>query len=75
MAARSAKRKRPAIEDFIGPDTQVIALHSFRPEMVSGLIERGSYLKLGDQVVRQWPAMFALVIPLGEVFGEIEIER
>ena len=43
--------------------------------MVSSLIERGSYLRLGDQIVRQWPAMFALVIPLGEVVGLIEIER
>ena len=43
--------------------------------MVSSLIERGSYLRLGDQIVRQWPAMFALVIPLSEVVGLVEIER
>ena len=75
MAVRSSRRRRPTIDDFIEADAQVVALQSFRPETVSRMVERGTYYRLSDEVVRQWPAMFAILIPVERFLGELEIER
>ena len=72
MAVRM-RRPRPTIRDFVADDARVIALESFRPETVSRMVERGTYFRLSDVVVRQWPHMFAICIPVAEFLaGEIE---
>jgi hypothetical protein len=75
MAVRSRDRTKPSIRDLIADDAQVVALESFRPQMVASMIERGRFYKLNDSVVRQWPAYFAILIPVEQFLGEIEIER
>ena len=72
MAVRSARRRRPTIHDFVGPDAWVVALESFRPEMVSSLIERGAYYRLSDSLVRQYPMYFAILVPVEQFLGVIE---
>ena len=72
MAVRSARRRGPTIHDFVGPETRVVALESFRPEMVSSLVERGSYFRLSDPIVTQHPIYFAVLVPVSELLGEIE---
>ena len=72
MAVRSRDRTKPSIRDLIADDAQVVALESFRPQMVASMIERGRFYKLNDPVVRQWPTHFAVVVPVTQVLGEIE---
>ena len=70
MATRSARRK-PTIHDFIEPDAPVVALEGFRP-LMGQLVERGARLRLSDPVCRQFPAFFAILIPVEQFLGEIE---
>jgi hypothetical protein len=36
-------------------------------------VDRGSYFRLNDAIVRQFPEFFAVVVPVGEILaGEIE---
>jgi len=35
-------------------------------------VHRGRYYKLGDEVIRQHPQFFAVLIPVNQVLGEIE---
>lgn len=51
---------------------RVIALESFRLEMVSSLIERGAYYRLSDPLVRQYPMYFAILVPVEQFLGVIE---
>jgi hypothetical protein len=75
VAARMRSRtETPTIADFLADDQRVICIESFRPMQVSSLVERGSYYRLSDTVVRQFPAHFALVIPISDVLLN-EIER
>lgn len=69
MAVRSRDKTRPAIREFIAEDARVVALESFRPQMVASMIERGRFYRLNDPVVRAWPTYFAVV---SQVLGEIE---
>ncbi len=46
------------------------ALPSFRA--VSSVIERGTYYRLSDPIVRQCPVYFAALVPVSELLGEIE---
>ena len=39
------------------------------------LVERGHVSRLSDAVVRQFPAFFAILVPVEQVLGELEIER
>jgi hypothetical protein len=73
VGVRTPKR-RPTIRDFIEPDASVVALEGFRP-LMGQLVERGARLRLSDPVVRQFPAFFAILVPVEQVFGELEIER
>jgi hypothetical protein len=66
--------RRLTIRDFVEPDVRVVALEGF--QLVMGqMIERGAYRRLSDPIVRQFPEMFAIVIPVEQFLGEIEIER
>jgi hypothetical protein len=48
-----------------------VAVDSFRP-WGSQPIERGRFYRLNDPVVRTYPAMFAIVIPLEQLDDVIE---
>ena len=62
--------KRPAsLRDLIGPDARVVCTAGFRPAM-SREIERGSYFRLSDQVVRENPSFFAVCVPLEQLDEE-----
>jgi hypothetical protein len=50
----------------------VIATEGFQSHAMSLPVERGRYYRLNDPIVRQFPQFFAVVIPVGQVFGEIE---
>jgi hypothetical protein len=40
---------------------------------VTRLVERGTYHRLSDPVVKQWPAMFEICVPITDaLLGEIE---
>ena len=72
-----AKKKSTAvrIRHLVDPDALVICLSSFRPYALSRMFIRGDYLKLSDAIVREFPAQFALVIPLERLDDLREIER
>lgn len=70
MAVRTSRR-RPTIRGFIEEDARVVALEGFRPVM-GQMIERGTYYRLSDPIVRQFPAFFAALVPVPELLGEIE---
>jgi hypothetical protein len=74
VATRTAK-PRPTLRDFIEDDARCICVESFRPSLVTGLVERGRYFKLSDQVVTTWPAFFRIAIPVESLDDEIVIER
>lgn len=59
--------KRPAsLRDVLPPDARVVCTAGFRPVM-SREIERGSYFRLSDQVVKEHPSFFALCVPLDQL--------
>jgi hypothetical protein len=64
-------KTKPDIRDFIDADAQVIATETFYPYM-GHPVERGRYHRLSDDVVRQYPTMFAVVVPVTHVLREIE---
>ena len=70
---RTARPK--SIRDFIEPDASVVALESFRPEPVSRLVERGTRYRLSDPIVRQHAVYFAILVPVEQFLGDLEIER
>jgi hypothetical protein len=73
MAVSSRSRTRAAnISDFIDADARVVALESFRPMQVASLVQRGAYFRLSDSVVRQFPQMFAVLVPVSELPEVIE---
>jgi hypothetical protein len=68
VAARMRSRtETPTIADFLADDQRVICVESFRPMQVSSLVERGSYYRLSDRIVRQFPQMFAVLVPVSEL--------
>jgi hypothetical protein len=73
MPSRLRERKPTAhIRDFIEGDAQVIALEGFRPMPIGHEVERGRFYRLSDELVRQYPAYFAVLVPVSQVIGEIE---
>jgi hypothetical protein len=72
MAARLRERPKPAIRDLIDDDARVIATEGFQPYAMSQPVERGRYYRLNDEIVKQFPMYFAIVVPVSEVIGEIE---
>jgi hypothetical protein len=65
-------RRRPTIRDFLAADARVVATEGARPQAVSSVIERGTYFRLSDPIVRQHPMFFAVLVPVSELLGEIE---
>ena len=65
-------KQRPQIRDHIEADQQVVALEGFRPMPIGHEVERGRFYKLTDPLVRQYPAYFAVLVPVSQVLGEIE---
>jgi hypothetical protein len=62
----SVTRRTPTLRDLLEPDARVVCTSGFRPFM-GQRIERGSYFRLSDQVVRENPTCFAVVLPLAEL--------
>ena len=64
-------RKRPIVritlEELVEPDAQAIATETFRPGLVARQITKGTYLRLSDPVVRQFPQFFSLAIPVTQL--------
>jgi hypothetical protein len=66
-------KQKPQIRDHIEADARVIALEGFQPNAMMRAVDRGSYFRLNDAIVRQFPEFFAVVVPVGEILaGEIE---
>jgi hypothetical protein len=76
MAVRLRPRTRTTdLHDLLEADARCVALEGFRPSPIGHEIERGRYFKLTDEIVRQYPQFFAVLVPVSEVLGAIEIER
>ena len=71
MATRT-RRDRPAISDFLEDDARVVAIEGFRPAPIGHEVPRGRFYKLSDEIVRQYPMYFAVLVPVDQVLGEIE---
>ena len=69
--ANRRRRAQPTLRELLGEDTSVIVLEELWPQG-SRRIQRGERLKLSDPLVRQFPAHFAVVIPIAALDGEIE---
>jgi len=73
VSARLRTRTRTTdLHDLIEDDAQVVATEGFQPHAMSVPVERGRYYRLNDPIVRQFPQYFAVVIPVGQLLGEIE---
>jgi hypothetical protein len=57
---------KATLRDLLEPDAKVIALQGFRPPM-SCEVERGSFHRLSDPLVRRFPSYFAVVVPVEEL--------
>jgi hypothetical protein len=72
MPSLRERRPKSTIRDFIEADHQVVALEGFRPMPIGHEVERGRFDRLSDELVRQYPAYFAVLVPVSQVIGEIE---
>jgi hypothetical protein len=72
VVIRLRERTRTELRDLIEDDAQVVALEGFRPMPIGHEVQRGRYFKLTDEVVRQYPMYFAVLVPVSQVLGEIE---
>jgi hypothetical protein len=74
MASRLRAKPKPArLRDLLDGDQRVICVEGFQPWM-GPVVERGRYFSLDAPVVRQFPAYFAVCIPVADVLVD-EIER
>jgi hypothetical protein len=73
MAGSSrSQTKTPSTSDFVSDDARVVALESFRPMQIASLVQRGSYYRLSDRIVRKFPQMFAVLVPVSDLPEVIE---
>jgi len=66
-------QERPTqIRDLLEPDARVVCVEGFRPAPIGHDVPRGRFYKLTDEIVRQYPMYFAVLVPVDQVLGEIE---
>jgi hypothetical protein len=66
VVSLTGRSKAPALRDLLADDAPCIALEGFRAPMRRE-VDKGSFHKLSDSLVRQFPQFFAVVVPVDEI--------
>jgi hypothetical protein len=61
-----SRKAKASLRDLLEPDARCIALEGFRPPMRRE-VDRGSFHRLNDDLVRSFPSYFGVVVPVEQL--------